>query len=156
MFAKSASSQSGMPRSRTSRRINKKNILGRAMGFPRTLGSTLIVVTKYLPLLRRTDKTRGKHRCIPITFSKSARMGSCASLSHETMADSMHDEFGHRTKLIWTHFGDVRMWLQLMWLQFEVVRGPVGVVWGRIGTGPDPRLSSGARNLPEESGSSIQ
>ena len=25
--------------------------------------------------------------------------------------------------------------LQLMWLQFEVVRGPVGVVWGRLGAG---------------------
>ncbi len=29
------------------------------------------------------------------------------------------------------------MWLQLMWLQFEVVRGPVGVVWGRLGERPD-------------------
>ncbi len=29
--------------------------------------------------------------------------------------------------------GDLWMWLQLMWLQFEVVRGPVGVVWGRFG-----------------------
>ncbi len=29
--------------------------------------------------------------------------------------------------------GDLRMWLRLMWLQFEVVRGPVGVVWGRFG-----------------------
>jgi hypothetical protein len=26
--------------------------------------------------------------------------------------------------------GDLLMCLQLMWLQFEVVRGPVGVVWG--------------------------
>ena len=30
------------------------------------------------------------------------------------------------------------MWLQLMWLQFEVVRGPVGVVWGRFGAGLGP------------------
>ncbi len=33
--------------------------------------------------------------------------------------------------------GDLRMWLQLMWLQFEVVRGPVGghleSIWGRLG-----------------------
>ena len=46
-------------------------------------------------------------------------------------------------------FGDLWMRLQLMWLQFEVVRGPVGV-WGRLGapkpapnrpqmTAPDPR-----------------
>ncbi len=26
--------------------------------------------------------------------------------------------------------GDLWMWLQLMWLQFEVVRSPVGVAWG--------------------------
>jgi hypothetical protein len=25
-------------------------------------------------------------------------------------------------------FGDLWMWLQLMWLQFEVVRSPVGIV----------------------------
>ena len=31
--------------------------------------------------------------------------------------------------------GDLWMWLQLMWLQFEVVRGPAGVVWARFGTG---------------------
>jgi hypothetical protein len=31
-----------------------------------------------------------------------------------------------------TQVGDLWMWLQLMWLQFEVVRGPVGVVWGSI------------------------
>ncbi len=30
------------------------------------------------------------------------------------------------------------LWLQLMWLQFEVVRGPVGVVWGRFGAGLGP------------------
>ncbi len=29
-------------------------------------------------------------------------------------------------------YGDLWMWLQLMWLKFEVVRGPVGVVWGSI------------------------
>ncbi len=28
--------------------------------------------------------------------------------------------------------GDLWMWLQLMWLQFEVVRGPVGVVRDRF------------------------
>jgi hypothetical protein len=28
--------------------------------------------------------------------------------------------------------GVLWMWLQLMWLQFKVVRGPVGVVWGRF------------------------
>ena len=27
------------------------------------------------------------------------------------------------------------MWLSLMWLKFEVVRGPVGIVWGRFGAG---------------------
>jgi hypothetical protein len=31
------------------------------------------------------------------------------------------------------YLGDLWMWLQLMGLQFEVVRGPVGVVWGRCG-----------------------
>ncbi len=31
--------------------------------------------------------------------------------------------------------GDLWMWLQLMWLHFEVVRGPVGVVWECFGAG---------------------
>ena len=35
--------------------------------------------------------------------------------------------------------GDLRMWLQLMRLQFEVVRGPVGVDWGRFGAGLGPQ-----------------
>ena len=35
-------------------------------------------------------------------------------------------------------FGDLWMWLQLMWLQFEVVRGPVGVVHGWFGAGLGP------------------
>ncbi len=43
-------------------------------------------------------------------------------------------------------FGDLWMWLQLMWLQFEVVRGPVGgrlginlgAVWGPKGRKPAP------------------
>ena len=26
-------------------------------------------------------------------------------------------------------FGDVSMWLQIVWLQFAGVRGPVGVIW---------------------------
>ncbi len=36
--------------------------------------------------------------------------------------------------------GDLWMWLQLMWLQFEVLRGPVGDVWAwdRFGTGLGP------------------
>jgi hypothetical protein len=34
--------------------------------------------------------------------------------------------------------GALWMWLQLMWLQFEVVRGPVGVVWRRFGAGLGP------------------
>ena len=38
-----------------------------------------------------------------------------------------------------TSFGDLGMWLQLMWLQFEVVRGPVGVVWGRFGPAWGPK-----------------
>jgi hypothetical protein len=35
--------------------------------------------------------------------------------------------------------GNLWMWLQLMWLQFEVVRGPVGVIWGRSGAGFRPK-----------------
>ncbi len=35
-------------------------------------------------------------------------------------------------------FGDLWMWLELMWLQFEFVRGPVGVAWGRFGAGMGP------------------
>ncbi len=31
--------------------------------------------------------------------------------------------------------GHLWLWLQLMWLQIEAVRGPVGVVWGRFGAG---------------------
>ncbi len=31
------------------------------------------------------------------------------------------------------YIGDLWMWLKLMWLQFEVVQGPVGVVWNRFG-----------------------
>jgi hypothetical protein len=34
--------------------------------------------------------------------------------------------------------GDLCMWLQLTWLQFAVVRGPVGVIGGRFGTGLGP------------------
>ncbi len=34
--------------------------------------------------------------------------------------------------------GELWMWLQLMWLQFEVVQGTVGVVWGQFGTGLGP------------------
>ncbi len=44
--------------------------------------------------------------------------------------------------LIWgacvdvARIGDLWMWLQLMWLRFEAVRGPAGVVWGRGPLGP--------------------
>ncbi len=34
--------------------------------------------------------------------------------------------------------GVLWMWLQRMCLLFEVVRGPVGVVWGRLGAGLGP------------------
>ncbi len=34
-----------------------------------------------------------------------------------------------------TAFDLLWIWLQLMWLQFEVVRGPVGVVWA-VDLGP--------------------
>ncbi len=34
--------------------------------------------------------------------------------------------------------GDLWMWLQLMWLHFEAVRGPVGVVWAGFGAGLGP------------------
>jgi hypothetical protein len=34
--------------------------------------------------------------------------------------------------------GDLWMWLQLTLLQFEVARGPVGLVWGRCGTDLGP------------------
>ncbi len=36
------------------------------------------------------------------------------------------------------YVGDLWMWLQLMWLQFEVVRGPVAVVWDRFEAGLGP------------------
>ncbi len=50
------------------------------------------------------------------------------------------------------------MWLQLMWLQSEIVRGPVGVDWGPFGpqTGPksilnDPdRTSDNLKLQPHE------
>ncbi len=32
--------------------------------------------------------------------------------------------------------GDLWMWLQLMWMHFEVVRSLVGVVWGRLSWSP--------------------
>ncbi len=42
---------------------------------------------------------------------------------------------GHGTRI-----GDLWMWLQLMWFQFEVVRGPVGIIGGRFGAGlPGPK-----------------
>ncbi len=34
--------------------------------------------------------------------------------------------------------GGLWMWLQLRRLQFEVIRGPVGVVWTRFGVGLGP------------------
>ncbi len=37
-----------------------------------------------------------------------------------------------------TKVGDLWMWLQLMLLQFEVVRGPAGVVCGRFVAGLEP------------------
>jgi hypothetical protein len=39
------------------------------------------------------------------------------------------------------------MWLQLMWLQFENVRGPVGVVTGPKSTPKDPDRNSDNLNL---------
>ncbi len=39
-------------------------------------------------------------------------------------------------------FGDLWMWLQLVWLQLEVVRDPVGVVWGRFGAGLGPQAGA--------------
>ncbi len=45
--------------------------------------------------------------------------------------------------------GDLWTWLQLMWLQFEVVRGPVGVVRGRFGVGLGPRgPQTGPKSIP--------
>ncbi len=38
-------------------------------------------------------------------------------------------------------FGDLWMSLQLMWLQSEVVRSPVGLVWVRFGAGLGPKRS---------------
>jgi hypothetical protein len=37
------------------------------------------------------------------------------------------------------HFGDLWMWLDLMWLQFEIVGGPAGVVWDRFGASLGPK-----------------
>ncbi len=39
------------------------------------------------------------------------------------------------------YFGGLWMWLRPMWLQFEVVRGPVGAVWDRFGAGVWCRLA---------------
>ncbi len=43
-----------------------------------------------------------------------------------------------RQMLMFASVGDQWMRLQLMWLQFEVVRGPVLIVWGRFGAGLGP------------------
>ncbi len=59
-----------------------------------------------------------------------------------------------------TPLGDLWMWLQLMWLQFEVVRGPLGVVridlvqvWGSNGPTPAPnppqRTPTGPRTISD-------
>ncbi len=48
---------------------------------------------------------------------------------------------GVRVFLVPTEVGDLWMWLELMRLQFEVVRGPVGVVWGRFEAGFGPKLA---------------
>ena len=48
-------------------------------------------------------------------------------------------------------FGDLWMWLHLMWLHFEVVRGPVGVVWGRFGSGLGPfGPQTGSKSTPND------
>ncbi len=49
--------------------------------------------------------------------------------------------------------GDLWMWLQLMWLRFEVVRGPVGVVSDRCGAGLGPfgpRPQPGPKPIPDD------
>lgn len=84
-FAKSASSSSERPCNTTSRRIIRKNNLGRAMGLPRRFGSTCMCVTKKFTLRRRAARTLVKHFLIPITFSNVATIGCWASLRHEMM-----------------------------------------------------------------------
>ncbi len=43
-------------------------------------------------------------------------------------------------------FGDLWIWLQFVWLHFEVVRGPAGIVWGPTGTVLGPKGSQLAPN----------
>ncbi len=41
------------------------------------------------------------------------------------------------------------MWLQLMRLQFEVVQGPDGIVWGGFGVGLGPKgPKTGPKSIP--------
>ncbi len=40
-----------------------------------------------------------------------------------------------------TNDSAIYVWLQLMWLQFEVLRGPVGLVCGRLGAGWGPKAT---------------
>ena len=48
-------------------------------------------------------------------------------------------------------FGDVSMWLQIVWLQFAVVRGQVGVVWGRFAAGLGPfGPQTGPKSIPND------
>ena len=50
-----------------------------------------------------------------------------------------------------TSVGDLWMWLQVMWLQFEVVRGPVGVVQDRFGPGLGPNWAqAGPKSTPND------
>ncbi len=68
---------------------------------------------------------RSKGQAGPKPASKSAR---CMVLWLKPRADAQ--EAG--SKLPGGRRNGQLIWLQLMWLQFEVVRGSVGVVWGRF------------------------
>jgi hypothetical protein len=43
------------------------------------------------------------------------------------------------------------MWLQLVWLQVEVVRGPVGLAWDPFGAGLGPKgPQTGPKSIPND------
>ncbi len=66
----------------------------------------------------------------------------------------LHQERGRQSLLHEGLIGDLWIWLQLMWLRFEVVRGPVGVdlgaIWGQFGPNPAPNQPHATQTGPRQ------
>ncbi len=74
-------------------------------------------------------------RCRPVHAGFRVGTGPNAALEARPWAGSTIEIYSRSLAFN----GDLWMWLQLMRLQSEVVRGPVGVIWGRLWADLGPR-----------------